>query len=387
MAAKQGVVHFGIDSMRPGPEGNVNSLVHKACLELDITHIESLCNLESLLGQGQFTFIGLPMKWKEGTGSPIRAVAVFDLLGEIRRSNAIGPSAHSKIRKVMRIARLIGTSLPLASLSAALSHSNTRRADHHRIGICAGRHHRHSRSSRRRGAANRVQAERRGGEPHGGGGIIANASVARAAPDGQTLLLAPTAFCIVPFTTKNLPYDPVRDLKPVTLMGYTANVMVVSPSLPVNSVKEFIDWAKSGDRYVTYASPGLGTPTQMGAEGFAHQTGIKMTHVPYRGAMPAVTGLMSGEVSMMFLDLAPAMPLIEAGKIKALGMLTMERHPSLPNVPTVAETVPGFYLMGWQGLFAPGRTPDAIVDKINAPLVHYLKTPAAGESLATSASM
>jgi tripartite-type tricarboxylate transporter receptor subunit TctC len=215
----------------------------------------------------------------------------------------------------------------------------------------------------------------------GGGGIIANASVARAAPDGQTLLLAPTAFAIVPHTTKNLPYDPVRDLKPVTLMGYTANVMVVAPSLPVNTVKEFIDWANSGDRYVTYASPGLGTPTQIGAEGFAHQTGIKMTHVPYRGALPAVTGLMQGEVSMMFLDLAPAVPLIENGKLKALGMLTLERHPSLPNLPTVAETVPGFYLMGWQGLFAPGRTPDAIVDKINAPLVKYLKTPAAAEKL------
>jgi tripartite-type tricarboxylate transporter receptor subunit TctC len=185
----------------------------------------------------------------------------------------------------------------------------------------------------------------------------------------------------VPFTTKNLPYDPVRDLKPITLMGYTANVMVVAPLLPVNTVKEFVDWAKSGDRYVTYASPGLGTPTQMGAEGFAHQTGIKMTHVPYRGAMPAVTGLMSGEVSMMFLDLAPALPLIESGKIKPLGMLTLQGHPSLPNVPTVAETLPGFYLMGWQGLFAPGRTPDAIIDKINAPLVRYLKTPAAGEKL------
>jgi tripartite-type tricarboxylate transporter receptor subunit TctC len=215
----------------------------------------------------------------------------------------------------------------------------------------------------------------------GGGGIIGNASVARAAPDGQTLLLAPTAFSIVPFTTKNIPYDAARDFKTITLMGYTANVMVVSPTLPVNSVKEFIDYAKSGDKYVTYASPGLGTPTQLGAEVFAHDTGIKMQQVPYRGAMPAVTGLMSGEVTMMFIDLAPAMPLIEGGKLKALGMLTLERHPTLPNLPTVAETVPGFYLMGWQGLFAPGRTPDAIVDKINAPLVKYLKTPEAADRL------
>ena len=215
----------------------------------------------------------------------------------------------------------------------------------------------------------------------GAGGIIGNASVARAAPDGQTLLLAPTAFSIVPFTSKNVPYDALRDFKTITLMGYTHNVMVVAPSLPVNSVREFLDYAKSGDKSLSYASPGLGTPTQLGAEVFARQTGIKLQHVPYRGAVPAVTGLMQGEVAMMFLDLAPALPLIEAGKIKPLGMLTLDRHHDLPNLPTVADTVPGFYLMGWQGLFAPGKTPDAIVEKINAPLVRYLKTPEASERL------
>jgi tripartite-type tricarboxylate transporter receptor subunit TctC len=215
----------------------------------------------------------------------------------------------------------------------------------------------------------------------GGGGIIGNASVARAAPDGHTLLLAPTAFAIVPFTSKNVPYDAARDFKPITLMGYTANVMVVSASLKVDTMQEFIDYAKSGNKYVTYGSPGLGTPTQLGAEVFAHQTGIKMQHVPYRGALPAVTGLMAGEVTMMFIDLAPAVPLIESGKLKALGMLTKSRHPSLPNVPTVGETVPGFYLMGWQGLFAPARTPDAIIGRINAPLVKYLKTPEADKRL------
>jgi tripartite-type tricarboxylate transporter receptor subunit TctC len=215
----------------------------------------------------------------------------------------------------------------------------------------------------------------------GAGGIIGNNLVARAAPDGQTLLLAPTAFSIVPFTSKNVPYDPLRDFKTITLMGYTHNVMVVAPSLPVNTVQEFLNWAKTGDKNLTYASPGLGTPTQLGAEVFARKTGIKLQHVPFRGALPSVTALMQGEVTMMFLDLAPAMPLIESGKIKPLGMLTLKRHPSLPNLPTVAETVPGFYLMGWQGLFAPGRTPEAIVDKINAPLVRYLNTPEAAERL------
>jgi tripartite-type tricarboxylate transporter receptor subunit TctC len=215
----------------------------------------------------------------------------------------------------------------------------------------------------------------------GAGGIIGNTSVARAAPDGQTLLLAPTAFSIVPFTSKSVPYDAARDFSPITLMGYTHNVMVVSPSLPVNSVKEFIDHAKSSDKPVTYASPGLGTPTQIGAEVFARRTGIKVQHIPYRGSVPSVTALMAGEVTMLFVDLAAAVPLIEAGKLKALGMLTLKRHDSLPNVPTVAETVPDFYLMGWQGLFAPARTPDAIIDRINAPLVKYLKTPEAAERL------
>ena len=215
----------------------------------------------------------------------------------------------------------------------------------------------------------------------GAGGVVGNTSVARAAPDGQTLLLAPTAFAIVPFTNKSVSYDAARDFKPITLMGYTANVMVVSPSLKVNTVKEFIDYAKSGDKYVTYASPGLGTPTQLGAELFAHMAGIKMQHVPYRGAVPSITALMAGEVTVLFVDLAPAMPLIESGKIKALGMATPQRHPSLPNLPTVGETVPGYYLMGWQGLFAPGRTPGAVVDKINAAMVKYLKTPEAAQRL------
>jgi tripartite-type tricarboxylate transporter receptor subunit TctC len=214
----------------------------------------------------------------------------------------------------------------------------------------------------------------------GAGGVIANSAVARAAPDGQLLLLAPTAFAIVPFTNKSVSYDPARDLQPITLMGYTANVMVVSPSLKVNSVKEFIEYAKTGHD-ITYASPGLGTPTQLGAELFAHMAGIKMRHVPYRGAVPAVTGLMAGEATMMFVDLAPALPLIEAGRIKPLGMATPQRHPKLPNLPTVAESLPGYYLMGWQGLFAPGRTPDAIVDKINAALVKYLKTPDAAKRM------
>ncbi len=215
----------------------------------------------------------------------------------------------------------------------------------------------------------------------GAGGVIGNTSVARAAPDGQTLLLAPTALGIVPFVSKNVPYDTRRDLKPVTLMAYTYNIMVVSPQLKVKTVQDFIDLARSSPQPLNYASPGIGTPTHLGVEVFAKENGFTLRHVPYRGAAPALTDLMSGEINMMFVDLAPGIPLVEAGKIRALGILTPQRLPSLPDVPAVAETARGFYLVGWQGLLAPGGTPDAIIEKINAPIVAYLKTPAAAERL------
>ncbi len=215
----------------------------------------------------------------------------------------------------------------------------------------------------------------------GAGGVIGNASVARAAPDGQTLLLSPTALTILPFVSKNVPYDTRRDLKPITLMVYSYNMIVVPPTSKANTVAEFIALAKASPHPLNYASPGIGTPTHLGVEVFAKVSGIELRHVPYRGAAPALIDLMSGEIQMMFVDLAPAVPLIEAGKIKALGVLTPKRLPSMPNLPAVAETTKDFYLVGWQGLLAPGGTPDAIIDKINAPVVAYLKTPAAAGRL------
>ena len=215
----------------------------------------------------------------------------------------------------------------------------------------------------------------------GAGGVVGNQVVARSAPDGHTLLLAPTAFAIVPWIYKSLPYDPLRDFKPVGLMGYTANVMVVSPALKIKSVREFIDYAKASAQPVLYASPGIGTPQHLLVEYFASQAGIKLAHVPYGGSMPALTDVMAGQIPMMFADIAPSAPLIEAGKIVALGALTPARHPSLPNVPAISETLPGFSAVGWQGLLARAGTPDAIVDKLNAALVAYLKTPEAAKRL------
>lgn len=215
----------------------------------------------------------------------------------------------------------------------------------------------------------------------GAGGVIGNTVVARSAPDGYTLLLAPTAFAIVPYIYRSLPYDPLRDFKPVSLIGLTANVMVVSPSLQVGSLKEFIDLARSGRAKITYASPGIGTPQHLAVEYFAAQAGIKMEHAPYGGSSPALLGLMSGDVGMMFADIAPAVPLIQSGKIRALAVATATRHPSLPDIPSISETLPGVSSSGWQALLARAGTPDEIVNRLNAALIAYLKTPEAAQRL------
>jgi tripartite-type tricarboxylate transporter receptor subunit TctC len=213
----------------------------------------------------------------------------------------------------------------------------------------------------------------------GAGGVIGGAYVSRAPADGSTLLLAPTAFAITPYTYKNMAYDPRKDFEPISLLGYTGNVMVVSPSLNVNTVQEFIALAKS--KPITYASPGVGTPQHLYVEYFASKTGLKMQHVAYAGSSPALVGLMSGDVTMMFSDLAPAIPLIKSGKLKALGVLTPQRSPDLPDTPTVAETVPGFTAVGWQAVLARSGTPPDIVRSLNQGLVTYLKRPEAAAEM------
>lgn len=215
----------------------------------------------------------------------------------------------------------------------------------------------------------------------GAGGVIGTSYVARAQPDGRTLLLAPTAFAITPYVYKKLNYDPLRDFRAVGLMGYTANVMVVPPSLGVKTVQEFIALAKRTDGGLPYASPGLGTPQHLYLEYFAHKAGLHLRHVPYSGSSPALVGIMAGDTSVMFADIAPSVPLIEDGKIQALASLTPTRHPSLPNTPTVADTIPGFTALGWQGLLAPAGTPDAIIRTLNEALVDYLKTPEAAQKM------
>jgi tripartite-type tricarboxylate transporter receptor subunit TctC len=209
----------------------------------------------------------------------------------------------------------------------------------------------------------------------GAGGEIGISYAAKTDPDGYTLLHAPSAITILPFVMKSVSYDLGRDFDPVVLVGLTQFCLVVSPSLPVNSVAELIALAKSKPGALTYASAGIATPHQIFAEQFKLATGTDIRHIPYKGAMPGLTDVASGNVSMEFSDLTPALPLIKAGKLKLLAVLSSKRDPDMPDVPALAETVPGYEGSSWQGVFARSGTPKPIIDKLNAALVADLKRP------------
>jgi tripartite-type tricarboxylate transporter receptor subunit TctC len=209
----------------------------------------------------------------------------------------------------------------------------------------------------------------------GAGGEIGIAYAAKATPDGYTLLHAPSVITLLPYLKKHVGYDLAKDFEPVGLIGLTQFGLVVSPSLPVKSVADLIALAKEKPDALTYASAGIGTPHQIFAELFKTMTGVSIRHIPYKGSIPGLTDVASGNVSMEFTDLAPALPLIQAGKLKLIAMLANTRSPDMPDVPSVAETVPGYDAKSWQGLFARAGTPQAIVDKISDALRPDLKRP------------
>lgn len=210
----------------------------------------------------------------------------------------------------------------------------------------------------------------------GAGGVVGNSYVARSAPDGYTLLVVPTAFAILPYVYKNLTYDTRIDFAPISLIGETATVMVVSPALGVSTVREFIALAKQPGSHLSYATSGVGTPSQLSVEYFCGLTGIKLQHVPYNGSAPASTAVMSGDVSMTLLDMSLATDLIKAGKLKALGVTAPTRHYKMPDTPTIGETVPGFAATSWTGVVGRGGTPQPIIDKLSGAMRSYLKSEA-----------
>lgn len=204
----------------------------------------------------------------------------------------------------------------------------------------------------------------------GASGINGTTSVARAAPDGYTLLLgAGGTMTMNPGLFKKLPYDPIQSFAPVGLAATSPLVVVVSPTLPVKNIKDLIAYAKSKKDGITFASPGAGTPLHLAGEMFSKDTGVQMLHVPYKGSAPALNDLLAGRVDVMFDVVSSSMQFINSGRLRALATTGKERSSQLPNVPTMQEQgVAGFEVTSWFGLFAPANTPAPVVDKLNAAL-------------------
>ncbi|HEX4233950.1 MAG TPA: tripartite tricarboxylate transporter substrate binding protein [Caldimonas sp.] len=209
----------------------------------------------------------------------------------------------------------------------------------------------------------------------GGGNNIGVQYVVNAPPDGYTMLLVNPANGINATLYKNLTFNFIRDIAPVAGIVRTPNVMEVTPRLPVKTVAEFIAYCKANPGKVNMASSGSGTSVHLSGELFKSMTGCNMLHVPYKGAGPALTDLMGGQVDVIFDNLPSSIGHIKSGKIRALAVTSAEREPSLPDVPTIAETVPGYEATAWFGIGMPKGTPKEIIDKVNAEVNRALADP------------
>lgn len=210
----------------------------------------------------------------------------------------------------------------------------------------------------------------------GANGTIGTAFVAKAPPDGLTLLIVPAGHAANPSLYKSLPYDQSRDLAPVSLLASGPLVLVVTPSLPVRSVKELIVLARSRPGDLNFGSPGSGALPHLSAELFNVMAGTKMTHVPYKGPAAAVSDLMSGQIALYFMNVTQSIPLVAAKKLRALGVTSRERSMSAPEIPTIAEAgLTGFDMTNWYGMFAPGATPHATLQTVNAEIRTIINLP------------
>lgn len=216
----------------------------------------------------------------------------------------------------------------------------------------------------------------------GGGNNIGTEAVVNAVPDGYTMLLVNPANGINTALYKTLSFNFVRDIAPVAGIVRTPNVMVVTDSLPVKTVAEFIAYCKANHGKINMASSGSGTSTHLSGELFKSMTGCNMTHVPYKGAGPALNDLIAGQVQVFFDNLPSSAPQIKGGRIRALAVTSAAREPSMPNTPTIAETVPGYEASAWFGIGMPKGTPPEVVSKMNAAVNSALAEPKMRERLA-----
>ena len=217
----------------------------------------------------------------------------------------------------------------------------------------------------------------------GAGGNIAMETVAKAASDGYTLLMGTPGLATNPALYQNLPFDPLKDLAPVSLIGSVPNALIATPSLPANSVRELIALAKAQPGKLNYASSGTGTSLHLAAELFLLTAGLQIQHIPYKGGAQAQTDVMGGQAQIMFNVLPSALPQIKADKLKVLAVTGKTRSEALPDVPTMIEAgVPGYSATTWNGILVTGGTPKEIVARLNDALVRAMKTPQMKEALA-----
>jgi len=217
----------------------------------------------------------------------------------------------------------------------------------------------------------------------GAGGVLGAELAAKAAPDGYTLFLGGVAsHAVNPNLNDRLPYDPIRDFAPVVLLASAPLVLVVHPSVPADSVKAFVALARSKPGQLNYASNGNGSSSHLAAAMFDSMTGVDMVHVPYKGLSPALADLLSGRVQVMFSSVVAILPHIKAEKLRGLAVTGSRRLPSMPNLPTIAESgLPGYEASSWYGVLAPAGTPREIVARLNSELVKVLDQPEVRGSL------
>jgi tripartite-type tricarboxylate transporter receptor subunit TctC len=210
----------------------------------------------------------------------------------------------------------------------------------------------------------------------GAGQQIGMSAVAKAAPDGYTLLIATSsAIAINPTLYKKLSYDPAKDFTQIGMLAHLPFILVVNSSLPVTSVAELIKYAKEKPGQLSFGSGGVGASHHLYGELFKSLTGVQMTHVPYRGTVPALTDLVAGHIQVLFSDSPPVLPLIQAGKVRALGVTTAKRIAVAPELPPIGETVPGYDSAPWQMLATRSGTPPEIVDKLHAEVKAIIASP------------
>jgi tripartite-type tricarboxylate transporter receptor subunit TctC len=215
----------------------------------------------------------------------------------------------------------------------------------------------------------------------GAGGNLGAETVFRAAPDGYTLLVSPPSPLVINKSLyPKLAYDSDAFV-PISVLASLPNVLIVHPKMAAESVQQLIAFAKANPDKINYASQGSGTTPHLAAELFKSMAGLRMSHVPYRGVAPALTDLMGGQVDMMFADLASALPQIRAGKVRVLAVGSEKRSPLLPDVPAMAEVLPGFVSMLWYGMVAPPKTPPDIVKKLSDAIMEGMKDPAVMKTL------